>query len=111
MRDNMQLISHVLLKLPKDLYSLFITTYQIQGFTNITLFDFQFKIKEYWRSNVKSKGNNYAMTVKQVKKNSNQESTEAINALKSQMEQQIKDLQDIISSIKAEQQKRDSSTW
>src|SRR5688500_6638572 len=43
LRDDMQLISHVLRKLPTELYGLFITTYQDQGFTNISLFDFQSK--------------------------------------------------------------------
>jgi len=37
LRDDMQLISYVLMKLPKELYGLFITTYQVQGFTSITL--------------------------------------------------------------------------
>src|SRR5687768_16178689 len=31
LRDDMQLISYVLMKLPKELYGLFITTYQVQG--------------------------------------------------------------------------------
>ena len=109
LRDDMQLISHVLMKLPKELYGLFITTYQVQGFTSITLFEFQSKLREFWRSNVKLKADNYAMTV-EVKQPTSQEA-DAITAQKNHMDQQKKDRQNVISNLRVEQQRQEPSAW
>ena len=40
-REDLQIISHVLSKLPRDLYELFITNFEINGFSAVTLTTFE----------------------------------------------------------------------
>src|SRR5688572_11995025 len=54
-RDNVQMIQHILNKLPKALYLSFIITIMIQDTTTMTLEVFQDKVMQYWRNNVKSR--------------------------------------------------------
>ena len=56
LKDDLQLIACLLNFVPKDLYGPLITTYQVQGFDNTTLFKVQFILREYWSSNVRHKG-------------------------------------------------------
>ena len=58
---------------------------------------------------MKLKADNYAMTV-EVKQPTNQEA-DAMTALKNQMDQQIKDLQNVISNLRVEQQRQEPSAW
>ena len=46
-REDLQIISHVLSKLPRDLYKLFITNYEINGYTKVSLHAFQNKLQDF----------------------------------------------------------------
>src|SRR5687767_13602095 len=50
--DDMQMISSVINKLPKHLYSMFISNYNLNGYTIISLHVFQNKLCDFWLSNV-----------------------------------------------------------
>ena len=59
----MQMIALILKKLPKHLYSMFISNYSLNGYANMSLHTFQNKLRDFWLQNVKAKSIEHAMTV------------------------------------------------
>lgn len=104
-REDLQIISHVLNKLPKDLYELFITNYEINGYTSVTLHAFQNKLQDFWKRHMKNRSDNMVMSLEQLKpaKDEDKGSEEAIDKLNNQ----IKELKDMMSNMKQETQRRD----
>jgi hypothetical protein len=102
----MQMIAHILNKLPYGIYNPFTTTFQVQGYTNVTLAIFQQKLREFWRRNVKSKvDTNMAMTIEQqsLEKNRDKEVIE-------NLQDQIKALTTMMETITTQQQQKPNVT-
>ena len=53
--DGVQIMARVLDKLPKDLYEIFITNIELNGYTSMKLYDFQTKISTYWTKHVQNR--------------------------------------------------------
>jgi hypothetical protein len=72
-KEDVQLISHVLNKLPNELYAIFKTTYAVQGFDKVTFHDFSSSQRDFWVNNVEQRSNHMAMTVDHEKKEKEKE--------------------------------------
>ena len=66
-REELQIISHVLSKLPRELYKLFITNFEINGYSKVSLHVFQTKLQDFWRRHVKSCSDNIVMMLEHEK--------------------------------------------
>ena len=62
-KEDVQIMSHILSKLPRHLYELFITNYELQGYSSVTLHDFQTKLRDFWSRHVRNKADNIVMTM------------------------------------------------
>ena len=54
-KNDIQMIDHIIHKLPSAQYKHFTAAYEIGGMSTLTLKKFLDKVKQYWRKNVKSK--------------------------------------------------------
>lgn len=54
-KNDLQMVDFILNKLPKSNYEPFITAFGITGSSQITLGDFQSKVRHYWRNSIKGK--------------------------------------------------------
>ena len=66
--DDMQMIALILNKLPSHLCSMFISNFNLHGYTNMSLHIFQNKLRDFWLQNVKSKLIEIAMSVEHKEK-------------------------------------------
>ena len=53
-KNNIQMIDHIVNKLPNTHYKHFTTAYGLGSMSGLTLTDFQDKVRSYWKNHVKS---------------------------------------------------------
>src|SRR5215207_1827027 len=109
LHDDVQMVIHILNKIPKELYGHFRQSYQIQSITGLTMAILQTKLTNYWKENViKHTGDNMAMVVENVKPAAKDQKDEVI----SQLQEQIKECVTMMTAMKTEQQQRkDPQAW
>ena len=102
-------ISHVMNKLPRGTYEQFITAYQLQGQSSLTLYQFQNKIRDYWLRSVKGRGGHIAMTV--VHSNPVKEEPKAKANDMSEMRNVIRALETKIAGLESAPPKQEPDNW
>lgn len=63
--DDVQIVAKVLNKLTKDLYEMFITNVELNGYAKTTLYEFQTKLTQFWSKHVQNRSSHLIMTLKQ----------------------------------------------
>src|SRR6476646_2017624 len=109
-KEDLQIISHVLSKLPRELYELFITNYEINGFSKVPLHVFQTKLQDFWSRHVKNKTDNIVMTLDQAKPAAKEEDKGGHEAMNN-LNQQVQELRELMTTMKQETQRKDPAAW
>jgi hypothetical protein len=116
-RSDVQIISQVLNKLPKELYDPFIISIETQGYTQLSLDQFKRRLKNYWNRSVRGRSDHVTMYIDTAKQGPGSSTVAAssnsdiASQAMANYESQLKNLTEIIENMRMEQQKKDPAAW
>jgi len=117
-RTDAQLIAQVLNKLPRELYDSFITAIESIGCANLSMDQFDKRLRGYWTRSVRGRSDHVTMAMETPKPpvlpavaSVPSPVPDVGNMAITNLQEQVKSLADLLNGIRMDQQRRDPAAW